>query len=657
MTMDTTNNIEEQPLETTASDMPSTCQLNLSLIDVMGNPIKTLDYRIEIDGKPYFGTTDDQGHAQEFGDLPFGAIAQVYVKRLDGTYKFIGETPLNSVETNICAVSPKVLIEVETFPHEGESGNADVDIGEIEDKVKETKQDATKAAKDAHIAMAEAVKSTAESPQKADQVDPKNNSAKGSTTPPALKAKTTGGQSPKTDTKVMRDKDGQPHAVVKEVPKNWFDKHFPGAFYIWRLADFLKPAPVPSKVVPKANEALRKSETKIIKDNNDKLKKKMGAKKALTKSNTETSTAVHVPTVAPRTNAAIPVPVSAENLEQLKRLLEFADTQAGWNYPVKSTAGIAALFTKAIDKEYIESATKVKKNFAGYCYPYVKIALWHCGITSGLLGGERPGFDAGDELIRFGFKDVTDELPDARWAAPGDVITYQWTDETWEQRKKKKKNDSYPNYGHIDIRTYDGYISDAVSDHFPAGGGRNPMPMYKNIRIYRKVYDPLAVLRMKAFLSALVEIETKGIPDDKKFYRLNTHLPNRESMYFDSFKQHPWAGLPKPTGKNESTASGAYQIVVGTAEANFKALGLPDDTKEKFTPEIQSRLAVVSMESPTRKGALGAIRSGDLDTAISTLRGEWSSLPAASESHISDAGFKSLYNGFLDNEKMKAGIK
>jgi hypothetical protein len=69
-----------------------------------------------------------------------------------------------------------------------------------------------------------------------------------------------------------------------------------------------------------------------------------------------------------------------------------------------------------------------------------------------------------------GFKDVTAEVPDARWAAAGDVIVYAWSDTTWETRKEKDPKS--PNHGHIDIRDYDFYISDFIP--LPPGMSGHP---------------------------------------------------------------------------------------------------------------------------------------------------------------------------------------
>ncbi|QDL56173.1 hypothetical protein [Rhodoferax aquaticus] len=101
-----------------------------------------------------------------------------------------------------------------------------------------------------------------------------------------------------------------------------------------------------------------------------------------------------------------------------------------------------------------------------------------------------------------GFRDVTSELPDARWAAAGDVIVYAWSDRAWGSRKANKKAPTMPNHGHIDIRSYASYISDFIPE-----SGRPNWTDYTNIRIYRKVFDPMPTIYIKAFLHCLLDFE------------------------------------------------------------------------------------------------------------------------------------------------------
>lgn len=68
-----------------------------------------------------------------------------------------------------------------------------------------------------------------------------------------------------------------------------------------------------------------------------------------------------------------------------------------------------------------------------------------------------------------------------------------------------------------------------------------------------------------------------------------------------------------------STAAGAYQIKKGTWIATRDALGLPD-----FSPASQD---AAMLELTRQRGALEAVKAGDLATAVYRCRNEWASLP------------------------------
>lgn len=221
---------------------------------------------------------------------------------------------------------------------------------------------------------------------------------------------------------------------------------------------------------------------------------------------------------------------------------------------------------------------------------------WRVDSKAGLARELGPG------LLGNGFTDVTSQLPDARWAAPGDIIVYE-----------KKGNPSAA--GHIDIRTYDGYISDFIADYLPVRG-------FNVIGIYRKYFDPLPELRMRAFLEVLASRETKGIPIEKSWYALNT--PINGSKFAESIDKHPWLGLAK---KGDSTASGRYQATLPGWKEAIKLYGLPDS----FLPADQTRLAVIKMELPYRHGALGLVRRGEIEDAVKVLTDEWAALPGTNQ--------------------------
>jgi muramidase (phage lysozyme) len=280
-----------------------------------------------------------------------------------------------------------------------------------------------------------------------------------------------------------------------------------------------------------------------------------------------------------------------------------------------------------------------------------------------------------------GFSDVTAQVPDPRWAAAGDVIVYRWSEQNWEYKKKKKKSDSLPNYGHIDIRDYEEYISDFIPEsHHPGwlfDQSRIGKPeagycaAYVDIRIYRKVYDPLPTLRIRAFLRCLREFECQAESDDIKRYRmLNKALPNVAGKTFQSYKTHPWATVPD-SARGIATAAGAYQIVYSSWKEilDRQSLQLPDGA-EAFSPIVQDKIAVIKIEE---RGVLHLIRAGKIEEALAftsksggkgipSLASEWTSLPGGKENTMRRAAdgramdmpyFKEMFDRYVEDEIRK----
>jgi muramidase (phage lysozyme) len=385
------------------------------------------------------------------------------------------------------------------------------------------------------------------------------------------------------------------------------------------------------------------------------------------------------------------VAYSGSMTDQVKQLIDIATEQTGYeiaggtqNFLSKEKNG-----TKKLKEYPVKGSDKAK----GFCYAYVKIALMRANIISTAPGNEAAS-DAGPELLSRGFTDVTDSVPDPRWAAAGDVIVYAWTPKTLEDERRKvafgKKVKEYkkqgkkidfqladvspadsnkPNFGHIDIRSYEGYISDHIppmSDKDPSPGEPHWTRYNPSPRIYRKVYDPMPTLRITAFLRCLREYECTSERDDaKRFNMLNAALPsNLHSWRFDSYQSHPWQGNGNPA--KGSTAAGAYQILYKTWKEKFDTgLIVIPEGKDKFSPEVQHRIAVMKLYD---RNALNHIRKGEIEQAISdtTLPGEWSSLPGGNENskRISADGkpmdmayFLSLFNQYLEEVKRKVNLK
>lgn len=389
---------------------------------------------------------------------------------------------------------------------------------------------------------------------------------------------------------------------------------------------------------------------------------------------------------------ATPVKVDAEMVKKVETLLAFAREQTEYVY-TEGTAGVLASMGKGTFKH--EKGEKKLHISKGLCYTYVKIALTRAKIIDGVLAAQKASTTqtdaehyamqlsaskAGPALIAKGFQDVTAEVPDARWAAAGDVIVYAWSDTTWEMRKKKDPKS--PNHGHIDIRDYDFYISDFIplppdklghprwfserpkdaSGQYPAPG--KFYPEYVNIRIYRKAFDPLPTQRIRAFLRCIREFECQAEKNDSKRYQmLNAPLPSGDHR-FSSYKTHPWDGKGKPL--KGSTAAGAYQILSGTWQEIFDK-GLIEPKGDRFSPTIQDRIAVMKLED---RGVLHMIRTGRIKEALEfkgpkgtlALPSEWTSLPGGKENAhrltgdkkpMDMAYFQTLFDQYLNEEKAK----
>jgi muramidase (phage lysozyme) len=320
-------------------------------------------------------------------------------------------------------------------------------------------------------------------------------------------------------------------------------------------------------------------------------------------------------------------------------------------------------------------ANPTKKSFKadGKCYQYVRIALTRAQIVNGYLAEsmalpiQESASKAGPALLIKGFTDVTDEVPDARWAATGDIIVYEWSQFTWDANKKDKKNPSYPNHGHIDIRSESSYLSDHIPDkdrpRWIRSRDKGYTANYINIRIFRKFYDPLPTCRIRAFLRCLREYECQAISKDEDRYQaLHKPLPTApQSKSFSDYSTHPWEKIP-PAQRGTETAAGAYQFVYTTWREHIDRGYFPDlDSKALFTPAGQDRVAVLALELC---GALPPLRRGDLVAAVNAAKGVWVSLPGGTQnSHRRANGramdmdyLSGIFAKYLAEEKMAFGV-
>lgn len=339
-----------------------------------------------------------------------------------------------------------------------------------------------------------------------------------------------------------------------------------------------------------------------------------------------------------------PPSTGKSDLERVQKLIDFAMTQVSWLHPKDRVT------SENIIGQMKEGKYKIQlrpdggsgmgfKYSKGMCTKYVKIALWKAGYSPNngdFAPHVSPARLLGPELKKAGFKNITNELPDARWAAPGDVIVY-------------RKIADPDGAGHVDIRTYDGYVSDFFETYLPSNA-------YETIGIYRKYYDPLPDLRVRAFLKLLRSREAKTIFAHSGDFQTYRTLPGRGM--FDSFKSHPFEQ------EKRFHPSGAYGITVDTWRLYLKAqpkMGHWVSVAEgldRFSPTVQDRIAVAIMEIAPKqdwatnhgKTALGMIRKGDIlgGAALLASSQSWSSLPdGGQENGYTKEAMMADFNRFL----------
>lgn len=605
---------ETAPAEGSATAQPPELSICMRALD--GEPIVKLGVNVCWDGGELTAFTNAEGLLPPV-KAPPGAVLTLAVQRFDKTYKEIGATVMPAANGLLTAISPSLVLETKTELHEGTPGTAEAAIPKSE-------------ASDAGDLMPPPpVTATGAAPEHAPSAPPARNADKAAT------PQATGKAAPAQSTKPV---------PVQAAPKQ--------ATVVPTAAHSATSAPRKISGADDAKQALqtgRNERGHPIAFHTQKLIDWWGSWRLPTL-NLWGGSAVQG--TAPKTSVA----VTAEMVQQVQALLAFAKEQTKYHY----TEGTAGVLTSMANRSF-KHASGEKRAFEsiGLCYTYVKVALTRNKIVDGILGDKKldrqsaaehyamqdSASKAGPALLAKGFRDVTASVPDARWAAAGDVIVYEWTAETWARRKKKKKNDKLPNHGHIDIRDYEFYVSDFLT--LPPDNPAHPRwTDYTNIRIYRKVFDPLPTQRIRAFLRCLREFECQAEQDDAKRYQmLNCAVPGTSARRFSSYRTHPWKGFPPPA-RPYSTAAGAYQILASTWQEKIDQ-GLITDRGDIFSPAIQDRIAVMKIEE---RNALHLIRMGKIKEAIegTTLPKEWTSLPGGGENaHRKTADGKPMNMAYL----------
>lgn len=678
----------ETQADSSAEGTVATPRTTINFLGLDGLPIANLDVLIKVDGQEYKKSTDADGNLPLLQAEADTAI-EILVKRMDGSYKPIDSCTTSSADACWTYTSPALVLEAKTQLHAGEPGDIEVQIP----RYKPEDAGVIKSAPPAEPAVEEPPVSNSYREEGLNHPKPTTStviaaaSNKPATNklpdPSRAEAPKTGASAPLT---TGRNSKGEPVAVYTEKSRDWWGRWLMSTLHFLGLDTSVSEAHAEPKADAKAKD---KKNDKDKPKNSDKAKAEGASAK--TKDSPKAAPAASASSAIATSDTS--VAYSGSMTDQVKKLIEIATEQTGYLI----ACGTSTFLANQKSKKLQEYPTKDHDKAEGYCYVYVKVALVRANIIS-TAPSNVPASEAGPELthVTRGFLDVTESVPDPRWAAAGDVIVYAWTPKVLEEERQKdayatkvkeykaqgkkidfKQSDmsaadsNKANMGHIDIRSYDGYMSDHIPKRVIKGQPDQPgEPKWSrynpNPRIYRKVYDPMPTLRMVAFLRCIRDLEVTEEPvDEKRYSLLNTALPsNPGSRRFDSFKAHPWDGQANPN--KVSDAAGAYQIRYETWKEKFdKGLIVVGPGEDKFSPAIQHRIAVMKLYD---RGALNHIRMGEIETAITntTLPKEWSSLPGGGENlkrknpeggPLNLPYFMGLFNRYLEEEKRKANLK
>jgi len=650
--LNASNNAAEQSPEAVPPP-PAKTLLSLQLLGA--DPIKGLSAKIKLDGKEQSAQTDGDGYLPDI-EAEAGTTFELAVQCLDGSYKTIDQSTVPSgscVRWQYLSPSP-VVVEVTPDVHEGEPGQAEAAIPQptTQDQGEQLAAAALPSDVDATVNASTSPAPTAAPTQTATpparpapaqtSASPKPTAAR---VPPHISGKPPVSAATQQRTQA-RDANGHPLTVLTTKVRDWWNTwHLPALHLLGHATPSASTAPGAGKskpAAPAAPQAISGSTTKGL-------------------------------------TTRLKVPYTPDMPAKVQALVDFATEQTTYDYGKAGSAAVAQTMLNGTFKHTKDERTMPEFG-GGQCYQYVRLALLRARITDKLLAAASPvevqasASRAGPALLAEGFKDVTDEVPDPRWAAAGDVIVYEWSTKTWEQRRKDKKSQSMPNHGHIDIRSIDRYISDFIP---PEKMGYHPKwtredktettkfrPEYVNIGIYRKYYDPLPTCRIRAFLRCLKEFECQGIKEEDRYRVLNKPLPNNpKSGFFSGYAKHPWADVPDDQ-RGKATAAGAYQILYSTWKEVMDQRYFDDLAgKDLFSPQAQDRMAVLKIE---QRKALILLRQGNIQGVVNLLKGEWVSLPGGTQNaHRKTAAGRpmdidylmDIFGKYLAEEKSVYGMK
>jgi muramidase (phage lysozyme) len=642
----------------------NTIKFNQQIIDFAGDPIAGLAYRVIVGKTVYNGVTDEKGICQEIADLMPLEPLEIFICKANGDYasKYKGYTQFSDM--NVCAVSPHIKVPLSTDLHEGEPVAASP--------------------------VAEPVPPAAPPTVAATKAKP---SAPPLPTAPGKGQIESNGRGANKETMECRNASGHPTATLKERIADWAKRNRIPTLGIWSWDDFKPDASGCTAPAAKGKYAASGTPT----DRTTSSGTSMSTSKAAGSTSAPSNTSAPVAKVASIDQAAP---------KKVTDLIKIMEEQTGWEWKKmyeedKNTS--IGIKTGLLNGTFSPRTGKKVTQYNERCYPSVKIGLWRAGLVDG-FNNDIPAKKAGAWLADQHFVEISKTIPDARWALPGDVIVYKYPDAkeaanikkiekairkyeiekadyelrkmafekelgVWQSeidrrtlerdaaRKSKKKYNGGPdpkkptigarpeppddkNYGHIDVRTYDGYLSDFRKSTLPSTDG------FVVIGIYRKVFDPMPDLRLRAFLKVLREWECHGEKDDSKRYYM---LPGKGT--FTDTKTHPFEGKETKNG----TPSGAYQIILKNY-VNFLKGGY--GLEPGFTPLHQDRMAVLLLEVAPAGNALAEIRKGNIEKAVDIAKETWASLPGGTQPRQENgrkftmADVLRRYNDFL-NEQIK----
>ena len=625
--------------------------VDIEFLDLTLAPIADLKYRLEFNGEHVSGKTDAKGHAQRLTDITAGTLVDIYVYRdHHKDYKKVGAICGSGGECGYSIVSPKLRFALDTEPHEGAPGKAEENKPLIPPIL---------------------VNTTAGVPAGLPPAKPPTPGTSAAT-PPA--------------TKIEKGRDSKGNPLLTIIP-TVFDNLYKAVLpflHLWGWQSTGNTATPADQSKTTANTTQSKTTPKARE-----LEKN---KKAATH-----TTAVPHQAINPAVtlSQAPGTPLSPANKQRLDALFAYAEAQVLINYKEYQGGTVSEKILGAIlSNPPKKSPGKAASKSMGMCFAYVRVAL-HQNRFVNATSGNGQAHLAGIDLAKEKYQEVSASLPTISIHYPSGNSEKQQTkidssktqraaietkakQEKWSAEQKKDALEKLgarpepegiditqtdlmytlpgdiivykqvvpyePNAaGHIDIRTYHGFVSDFAWGIVPKlGGVRTGGKQYAVIGVYRKVSDEMAMVRVKAFLRIIREHEAKGFSEP--YHALKWE--GRKQISFSDLSTHP-------SNREKNEPAGAYQIKWSTwDDVTRKLIGWPPN----FVPETQERIALYLLQRRPnkdmphpRRSALGYIMEGKIEDAVNQtgLPNEWSFLPGGKGQQIDMNKLKTLFDQYV----------